>query len=201
MIEYRPHTDQGKPGFAHVETDYSIVTEYGERGRWLGIYPDPVQPGDKIRITCGLEAIADVVITFWSGHPGATTYLGSQALSHKPEVDEIVIIPNNAVLFRVELRNWGVGFAKFIDVQIEYPYEEPIVPPVDPPPDPPPIEKPHWAVYHCPSPSGDVVWTVTVSEDSGSISKGLPFAYVDEMAATEPDEPAELVPPGNMDDW
>ena len=214
MIEFTKHTDQGTPGFASEGNTYSITTENGERGRWLGIHPDEVQPGDTFRITCGIEEIADeeskiatLVITFWSGRPSAKTYIGSSRMPQEPEIDEVVIIPNEAILFRVELRNWGVGFAKFIDVIVEYPYEKP--PPVEPPIEPPvepPIEKPYWAVYRCPSPSGEVIWTVTVSENSGTLTKGYihddaSFDLVDEMAATEPDEPAELLPPGNMDDW
>ena len=207
MIEFVRHTDQGSPGFANEGDDYSITTEYGERGRWLGVYPENVEPGNKFRITCGLEAIADLVITFWSGRPSAKTYLGSEHLTHKTEIDEIVIIPNKAILLRVELRNWGVGFAKFTNILVEYPYEEPqpIEPPIEPPVEPP-VEEPHWAVYYCPSPSGDVVWTVTVSDESGSLTRGyihseVNFDLVDEMADTEPDDPAELLPPSNMDDW
>ena len=196
MIEYTWHKDQGKPGFSIEWYDYSIITEDGERGRWLGVYPHDVAPGDKFRITCGQEGKTDLVITFWSGTPGAKTYLGSQALPHEEEIDEIVIIPNDTILIRVELRNWRVGFAIFLNVQVEYPYEEP--PPIEPP-----IEQPYWAIYYCHSPSGEVLWTATVSEDSASISKGNPhsavaFNHVDLMAATEPDFPAELLPPEGM---
>ena len=188
-IEFRQYADSGKPLFTTSGDTYSIVCGGGDRGRWLGLYPDVVEDGDKIRLQVATVEGGYVIITWWES-VAPWRYLG--ATHFEPgAINEIVPVMAGAKRFRVELRMWVEGQATFSGIDVEYPYE----PPVDPPD--PPVEPPTemYHVYRLATPDLQNVWTVTIS-DSGITTTIAPmFAYVDEMAATEPDEPPELLPP------
>ncbi|RLC99123.1 MAG: hypothetical protein DRI46_10030 [Chloroflexi bacterium] len=195
MLEWRKYSDKGQPGFANEGNDFSVLTEPNERGRWLGLWDKPVEPGEKLHIQVETEGPAEVVVTFWSGPPGSNTFLQGVHIPGE-QVNEIVTVVEKATRVRIELRNWGTGFAKFHALQFEYPYKE-----IEPdPPLPPETDLPYYNVYNCYSPSQDTMYIVTVSDTGASIAldqnRDTPFSLVDELAATEPDEPAFILEHG-----
>ena len=193
-INFESHVDAGSPLFASDGEFYRISCDKGDRGRWLGLHPATVEDGDELRLQVAQVDGGHVLIIWWES-VAPWKYLGS-ARFEPGAIDEIVPVMAGAKRFRVELRMWAEGQAEFSGIDVEYPYEQPVEPPIEPPVEPP-IE-PHeemYHIYHLATPDLQNVWTVTIS-DSGITTTSEPMSkLVDEMAATEPDEPAELLPP------
>ena len=193
-INFEHHVDAGSPLFSSDGDLHSILCEDGDQGRLIGVYSEPILPGAEIRFRANASGPGNVIIT-WTDEIQPWKEAGDDALNlHFGAIDTVVTVPEGRSVLRIELRS-KIGGSEFVNVIIGDDGEPP---PVEPP------EGDFYHVYQLPTPDLQYVWVVTISDrgiTTTRVVSSIENEYLDELQATEPEEPAELLLPGNWDDW
>ena len=106
-IEWKKYTDAGDPVFRETAGPvFKIERVRGDRGRWLGVYPEDVKAGDEINFKANVGGLGKVIATFWEQRIGSGSFVGAQDLG-TGEIDVVVIVKDRGTIVRFELRGWS----------------------------------------------------------------------------------------------
>jgi hypothetical protein len=146
-ISFKSHIDDGDPSFIRSDSEFQIVCEPGDRGRWLGDYLEPLEFGKEMtilaqmRTSCPEETCGTILLTWWKNEPGMVLHSVENAgemCGTQTNFKQIIYnfrVPHDVKLLRIDLRAWGgAGTRIWRDIRL-VPKDEP-----DPPlptPDPP----------------------------------------------------------------